>query len=117
MYDNIETDLEKIQAQQEQEERDRDKAYRAMLLDIKDAVKTPGGQKLLLYLIELTNVNGNNFSANGRETNYLLGRASVGLDILSLCEEIDPTLYPRMLMERAKEFKNGPDSKQPNNDD
>ena len=115
-YDSIENDVDKIAERQEQEEREQAKRHAAFLLDVKDTVKTPGGRKLILWILEATNFNGNNFSVNDRETNYLLGRASVAHDILSLVEEIDPELYPRMLMERAKEFIDGPEQPKPESD-
>lgn len=64
-----------------------------------------GFPRFLMLLLDITNFNGNNYTGERGDTDYMLGRASVFGDILPILDSIDVTLYPRILLNRAKEIK------------
>jgi len=57
----------------------------------------------ILSYAELYNVN----AMNGEAALINAGSRKVGVEILSLLEEIDPTLYPKMILERGSDHGRG----------
>jgi hypothetical protein len=86
--------------------REQEKLKSLFLLDMAELMKDKKAQDFIIYLLDFTNINGNNYTGNNDETNHRLGRASVGFHLLGLMEEVDPTLYPRILLNHAKERAN-----------
>lgn len=77
----------------------------AFKLYVKEVVKSRAGRELLWYILELTGL----YSCSLTDANSALileGRRSVGIRILECLEEVDPTVYPHMLLERIKEMSN-----------
>ncbi len=64
-------------------------------------VKTPQGRTLLWAILGHTKIYDENFSGNSGDI-FDKGRRSVGLWLIAMLTELDPTIYPRMLLDVAK---------------
>lgn len=72
--------------------------------ELRELFSHPAFARFVIILMDITNFNGNNYTGERGDTDYLLGRASVFGDILPILDSIDPTMYPRILLNRAKEI-------------
>ena len=70
-------------------------------LAVGDVLKTKSGQKFIWEILSLCGIYDNQFTGNSG-TFFNEGRRSVGLDIVQMMNDADPTIYPRLLLERAK---------------
>ncbi len=59
------------------------------------------GRDFVYEVLNLCGIYDNQFTGNS-STFFNEGRRSVGIDILRMMSDVDPTAYPRMLLERAK---------------
>lgn len=77
-----------------------------ILGDIRDLASQRHFKEFIWLLLDEAGVYNITFTGNAH-TYFAEGKRSMGLFILQLLEEADPTLYPRMLLERQKtgEFK------------
>lgn len=89
--------------EEERKELEARKARAMFVSDMRDIMSDSRVQKLLINLLEFSNVNGDNFTGDNNLTNYNVGRASMGTYIIGMMEEVDPTIYPRMLLKYVKE--------------
>lgn len=85
--------------------KDRQKEQREQFeADLKYLVGIGQGQRIIRYLMGLTNVMGGSFvSDNPTLTAYREGRRSVGVELLSELKQIAPMEYNQMLMSQAQE--------------
>lgn len=78
-----------------------EKEYINLLDDIRKLSKLPQGRKFIWAVLELCDIYSDVFTGNSH-TFYREGRRSVGLELLAMLEEADPTIYPSLIMEHAK---------------
>lgn len=93
------TEYEELQKKKEEEERE----LLAFINDVRDIASSPKGKKLFWYLLEITGMHSLRYEEDTSKFN--IGRASVGQDIVGLMDSIDPTLYPTVLLEKARGVK------------
>ena len=82
-------------------------AYTLLLARITQIKETEGFSEVMNLLLDISNFNGNNYVKEAHEMTYLEGRRSVFHDFLGVLEDCDSTLYPRLLLKRAKELEDG----------
>ncbi|MER9628374.1 hypothetical protein [Mesorhizobium sp. M0296] len=89
-------DLSEQLSPQEQSERDElAKAFR-------DVVATASGKRVLFWFMEQTSLYPDPFAGeNTNATNYSLGLQAASRKLISKLDEIDPRLYPRLLLDVA----------------
>ena len=75
--------------------------YHVLLENVREVCKSRPGKELVWYILSLANLYGDNFTGNS-QTFYLEGKRAVGLSILQLLEDADPTLYARLLLDKQK---------------
>lgn len=82
-------------------------SYQEVLdLNIKAVVSTEAGKAFLWHILSLCDLNANCFSGDNNTTNYIAGKQAVGQDILMLLEAIDPTIYPKLILNNIEESDN-----------
>ena len=62
--------------------------------NMREVLKTSAGKEILWYVLGLCTIYG--YIAPGDD--HMLGRRSIGLDILQLIEDTDLTAYPKLLL-------------------
>lgn len=77
-----------------QEEKD----YEVLLANIREVLKSRQGKQFIWHILSLSNIYSDSFTGNST-TFYNEGRRSIGLQVLQLLEDADPTLYPRLLLD------------------
>lgn len=95
------------EAKREKEEK---KAYDRLKLAIRNVLKSEDGYLMLWHIFGLCDNYSDSFTADRGKTDYLLGRQSIGLDIIRTLQDIEPTLYPSLLLRREKENGNRDDN-------
>lgn len=95
------------EARREKEER---KANDRLKLAIRNVLKSEDGYLLVWHILGLCDNYSDPFTAERGKTDYLLGRQSIGLDIIRTLQDIEPTLYPSLLLRREKENANRDDN-------
>lgn len=66
-----------------------------------NVVATPEGRTLIWAILSQTKIYDETFSGNSADI-FEKGRRSVGLWLISQMTDIDPTIYPRMLLDVAR---------------
>jgi len=79
-----------------------DRDFEVLKGNVREVLKLRAGKEVLWYILSLTNLYGDNFTGNS-QTFYLEGKRAIGLQILQLLEDADPTAYPRLLLDKQKE--------------
>lgn len=74
----------------------------ALTVALDKIMRTPEGRALMWGIISKTKVYNEDFSGNSRDI-FDKGQRSIGLWIIALLTELDPTVYPRMLLDVAKQ--------------
>jgi len=69
--------------------------------DIGSVLKTPQGRDVIWEILSLCGIYDNQFTGNSG-TFFNEGRRSVGLDLIQMMTDADPTAYARLMLERAK---------------
>lgn len=67
--------------------------------NVREMLKTRAGKEFVWFVLSESNINGGIFTGDNRIF-YLEGKRAVGLSVLQLLEEADPTAYPRLLLEK-----------------
>jgi hypothetical protein len=62
---------------------------------------TRQGKIFMWQILGLCNLYTSTFTGNS-QTFYLEGKRDVGLDILKLLEDADPTIYPKLILENQE---------------
>lgn len=71
------------------------KAFRALLTVVE-------GKRVLFWILEQCAIYRDAFSGDDAATNYVLGQQASGRKVLAAIDEIDPRLYPRLLLDIAE---------------
>ncbi len=87
--------------QQKKDERDAEKERKLLLARVRDVAQTPAGKDFIWELLSMAGIYATTFTGNSQGA-YNEGRRSVGLDIMQLLEEMDPTFYPTLLLQQRK---------------
>lgn len=79
-----------------------EKDYKVFLENVANLANTPQGRAFIWHLLSVCNLYDD---CNSGDTNtyYMLGRRSIGLEILDILNDADPTAYPNMLLNAAKQ--------------
>ncbi len=75
-----------------------DKERAAFISRMRDLMKLRHAREFVWEVLSLAQL----YTYNVNE-----GRRALGIDLLALLEDVDPTLYPRMILENIKEDSNG----------
>lgn len=79
-----------------------DKEYKLLLENLVTFASTKAGERVIWHLLSICNVYSDCYSGDN-DTFYMLGKKAVGLELIDLLNQGDPTVYPRMLLNAAKE--------------
>ena len=80
-------------------EQDIDKEYNALVGNFKSMLARADGREVIWYVLSLTDM----YSIRQEGDAYNEGRRSIGVDILQMLEEVDPTLYPQLLLTKHED--------------
>lgn len=80
---------------------DEEKEYHVLLENVRELLKSGSGKRVIWYILSFCDIYSDTFTGD-RRVDYLTGRRGVGLSILQLLEDADPTAYPRLLLENTK---------------
>lgn len=69
--------------------------------DISSTMGTDQGKDTIWEILSLCGIYDNQFTGNSG-TFFNEGRRSIGIDIIQMLNDVDPTLYPRLLLEHAQ---------------
>jgi len=70
---------------------------------IRKALRDPGGQRLLLWLLEISKVGNQPFTSNALTTAFQCGELNIGNQLLADLMETDPAGYVNMTSRRDAE--------------
>lgn len=101
------TKLKSARAAIRREQEERDAVISVLLNDAK-------GRNYLWWVLTITKINSNPFSANALTTSFACGEQNVGQQILAHIMDVNPAGYVQMLKER---LNNGPGNTSPDTDD
>jgi len=73
--------------------------YDVLKANVRELLKTRAGKSFVWYVLSICNLYGESFTGNS-QTFFLEGKRSVALEVLQLLEEVDPTAYARLLLEK-----------------
>jgi len=76
----------------------RDKEYKLFLADLRDLSKDSRFRKFIWHVLSACGI----YSVNVESNPYYDGRRSIGLEVIELLTDADPTLYARLLLEEAE---------------
>lgn len=85
---------EQPSAHEEFEREELARAYR-------DVFATPAGKRVLFDILQECAIYRDPFAGDNNATNYTLGLQAGGRRLISKLDEIDPRLYPRLLLDIA----------------
>jgi len=74
---------------------------RKLEADVASVMGTPQGRDVIWEVLSLCGIYDNQFTGNSG-TFFNEGRRSVGIDLIQIINNADPTSYARLLLERAK---------------
>ena len=77
-----------------------EKEYKAFLADLRELSKLPHFRKFLWEVLSYAEIYQN--PTDKEQALFLAGQREVGLRIIHLLNEADPTIYPRLLLEKAE---------------
>lgn len=84
---------------------DTDDRERELLeANIRTLAKDPVGREFIWTVLSMCGIYHNQFSGNST-TFFLEGKRAVGLELIELLGDADETIYPSLLLEKAKEAK------------
>lgn len=92
MTDELREDLSAAQAY----ERD------ALHASFREVLNTVAGKRVVFWMLERCAVYRDAFDLETNFTNYTLGRQAAGRDVIAKLDEINPRLYPQMLLDIAE---------------
>ena len=75
--------------------------YDAIKGNIVALMKTRQGKEFVWWLLEQAGVYNCTFAQNSSSF-FQEGRRSIGLNVIELLTDADPTIYPNLLLEKAK---------------
>ena len=80
---------------------EEEKEHHVLLENVRELSKHSFGKEFIWHVLAMCNLYGDNFTGNS-QTFYLEGKRSVGLQLLQLLEDADPTIYARLLLEKQQ---------------
>ena len=72
----------------------------------KDVMSTPAGKAVFWDILSQCDIYNNVFGGGNDNTNYILGRRSIGKGLLEQLEQADPNFYPRLILAQQEIDKN-----------
>jgi len=78
--------------------------YDVLVSNTRELMKTSYGKEFVWYILGLCGLYSETFTGNS-QTFYNEGKRSIGLDLLSLLDDADPTIYPRLVIENIDNNK------------
>jgi hypothetical protein len=75
--------------------------YDILCENVSMVLSTRQGKDVIWHILSLCNLYSSTFTGNS-QTFYLEVKRVVGLDILKLLEDADPTLYPKLILEKQE---------------
>jgi hypothetical protein len=76
--------------------------YDTLRHNTRELLKTRAGQDFVWFVLSICDIYGHHFTGNST-TFFNEGKRFVGLEVLALLEEVDPTAYARLLLNRQEE--------------
>lgn len=73
-----------------------------IVLDLEAVLSIPQGRRVLLRLLERCGVYRSAFTGETEATALRLGEQNIGLWLIAQIEDVDPTDYPKLLLEAAQ---------------
>ena len=73
--------------------------------DLNAVIDTPQGRRTIQWILSMCGMYRSCFNADLAITSFSLGERNIGLRIVSEMNEIDPRIYPRMLLDTANELE------------
>lgn len=73
-----------------------------IVLDLEAVLSIPQGRRVLLRLLERCGVYRSAFTGEAEATALRLGEQNIGLWLIAQIEDVDPTEYPRLLLDAAQ---------------
>lgn len=73
-----------------------DKEYKELLGDVRSVMEQKAGKNLIWDILSKCGI----YTYTQDGIRFLEGRRSVGIDILALLEDADPTIYGRLILEK-----------------
>jgi hypothetical protein len=70
--------------------------------DLRQVMAEPHGRRVIWAMLDKTGIYRSSFTGNS-QTFYAEGERNVGLWLLALMGDVDPTIYPAMLLEKAQQ--------------
>lgn len=86
-----------------------DVEYELLVLNLKEVLSTSAGRNVLWHILDNAGIYASSFTGNS-QTFFNEGRRNLGLYILSLMEDADPTCYPRMVLDNVKKLQSEEDN-------
>ena len=78
------------------------KNSKAFNANIREVMKLRAGREFIWAILAECGIYNDCFTGNSHGM-YLEGRRSIGLNILEMLEQADPTIYPRLLLEKQEQ--------------
>ena len=89
-------------AKQERRDAEQKKLENVLNDDLKQVFCSPAGHRVLFHLFGICNLGGLSFTPDSLGTAFNEGRRSVGIELLSLLEEVDTDIYFKVLKEGGR---------------
>ena len=80
---------------------DLDREMEELKLAFRAVFATAEGKRVLFWVLQQAAIYRDAFSGEDAATNYILGQQAVGRKVIDMMEEIDPRLYPMLLLQVA----------------
>ena len=79
-----------------------DKDFEVLCANVKQVMGTPAGRQVVWTILSMCDIYSDAFTGDDR-TFYNEGKRAIGLQILQLLEDADPTLYGKLLLTMHEE--------------
>lgn len=76
------------------QQRDREELTRAF----RDVLASASGKRVLFWILEQSAIYRDAYSGDDAATNYTLGQQSIGRKLINHMDQIDPRIYPTLLL-------------------
>ena len=74
----------------------------ALHASFREVINTVAGKRVLFWMLSQCGVYTDAFAIENNQTNYALGRQSAGRVLIGKLDEIEPRLYPQLLLDVAE---------------
>lgn len=68
----------------------------------REMLRSEPGKRVLFWLLEQGSIYSDPFTGEDASTNYRLGRQATARRLIQQMNDIDPTLYPKLLLDMAE---------------